>query len=140
MNVLIDTNVLSEARRLEPNRGIIEWLDSLDEDRAFISVISLAEIRRGVALMDKGRRRDALAEWLTHDLVERFAGRILAIDDRVAIAWGDLMAEAKRRGIGLASMDGLLAATAVVHDLTLVTRNVRDFQDFELKLFDPWTR
>ena len=137
MSFLIDTNILSEARRPEPNRGIIEWLDQLDEDRAFISVISLAEIRRGVAL-NKGRKRDALAEWLMHGLAERFAGRILAVDERVAIAWGDLMAEAKRRGIGLASMDGLLAATALVRDLTLVTRNVRDFQDFDLKLFDPW--
>jgi predicted nucleic acid-binding protein len=140
VSFLIDTNVLSEARRPEPNRGIIEWLDRLDEDRAFISVISLAEIRRGVALMDKGRRRDALAEWLTRDLAERFAGRILAVDESIAFACGDLMAEAKRRGIGLASMDGLLAATAFVHDLTFVTRNLRDFQDFDLKLLDPWTR
>jgi toxin FitB len=140
VSFLIDTNVLSEARRPEPNRGIIEWLDQLDEDRAFISVISLAEIRRGVALMDKGRRRDVLAKWLTQDLAERFAGRILSVDESIAFAWGDLMAEAKRRGIGLASMDGLLAATAFVHDLTLVTRNVRDFQDLDLKLFDPWTR
>jgi predicted nucleic acid-binding protein len=138
VSFLIDTNVLSEARRPEPNRGIIEWLDQLDEDRAFISVISLAEIRRGVALMDKGRRRDALAEWLTHGLAERFAGRILAVDERIAFVWGDLMAEAKRRGIGLASMDGLLAATAFVHDLTLVTRNVRDFRNLDLKLLDLW--
>jgi toxin FitB len=139
VNFLIDTNVLSEARKLEPNRGIVEWLDRLDEDRAFISVISLSEIRRGIAMMDKGRKRNALAEWLTHDLAERFAGRILTVDERIAFAWGDLMAEAKRRGIGLASMDGLLAATASVHNLTLATRNVREFQEFDLKLFDPWT-
>ena len=138
MNYLIDTNVLSEARRPEPNRAVIEWLHGVDEDRAFISVISLAEIRRGVALMDKGRRRDALIKWLTHDLAERFAGRILAVDERVAFAWGDPLAEAKRGGAGLASMDGLLAATALVHDLTLVTRNLRDFQAFDVKLFDPW--
>jgi toxin FitB len=140
VSFLLDTNVLSEAQRPEPNRGIIEWLDRLDEDRAFISVISLAEIRRGVALMDKGRRRDALAEWLTRDLAERFAGRILAVDESIAFAWGDLMAAAKKRGIGLASMDGLLAATALVHDLTLVTRNLRDFQDLDLELLDPWVR
>ncbi len=140
MTFLLDTNVLSEARRTEPNRGVLEWLDRLDEDRAFISVVSLAEIRRGVALMDKGRRRNVLAEWLARDLPERFAGRILAVDEKTAFAWGDLMAEAKRRGIGLASMDGLLAAAALVYDLTLVTRNLRDFQDLGVKLFDPWTR
>jgi predicted nucleic acid-binding protein len=132
---LLDTNVPSEARRPEPDRGV---LDRLDEDRAFVSVVSLAEIRRGVALMEKGRRRDALADWLARDLPERFAGRILAVDEQTAFAWGDLMAEAKRRGIGLASMDGLLATTALAHDLTPVTRNIRDFRDLGVALLDPW--
>jgi predicted nucleic acid-binding protein len=135
---LLDTNVLSEARRPRPDRGVLEWLDRLDEDRAFVSVVSLAEIRRGGALMEKGRRRDALAGWLARDLPERFAGRILAVDQRTAFAWGDLMAEAKRRGVGLASMDGLMAAAALAHDLTLVTRNTRDFRDLHVALLDPW--
>ena len=74
MKFLLDTNVLSEARRPEPHRGVLGWLDRLDEDRTFVSVVSLAELRRGVALMDKGRRRDALSAWLAHDLLERFAG------------------------------------------------------------------
>ena len=138
MSFLLDTNVLSEARRPEPDRGVLEWLDRLDEDRAFISVVSLAEIRRGVALMATGRRREMLAAWLARDLPERFAGRILAIDESAAFAWGDLMAQAKRRGIGLASMDGLLAAAALSNDLTLVTRNVRDFEGLGVKLLDPW--
>ena len=140
MTFLVGANVLSEARRPEPDRQVLEWLDRLDEDRAFISVVSLAEIRRGVALMEAGRRRDALAEWLARDLLERFAGRILAVDENTAFAWGDLMAEAKRRCIGLASMDGLLAAAALTHDLTLVTRNVRDFESLGVRLFDPWSR
>jgi predicted nucleic acid-binding protein len=135
---LLDTNVLSEVRRPEPNRRVLEWLDRLDEDHSFISVISLAEIQRGIGLMDRGRKRDALAGWLAYDLPQRFEGRVLAIDGPIAIAWGDLMASAKRRGIGLASMDGLLAATAEVHRLTLVTRNSRDFRDFGLALLDPW--
>ncbi|MBV1703939.1 MAG: PIN domain-containing protein [Hyphomicrobiales bacterium] len=140
MSFLIDANVLSEPRRSEPDRRVLDWLDRLDEDRAFISVVSLAEIRRGVALMDAGRRRDALAEWLVRDLSERFAGRILAVDENTAFVWGDLMADAKRRGVSLASMDGLLAAAALAHDLTLVTRNVRDFENLGVRLFDPWTR
>jgi len=140
LSFLLDTNVLSEVRRPEPHRQVVDWLDRLDEDRAFISVVSLAEIRRGVALMDAGRRRDALAEWLALDLPDRFAGRILAVDEGVAFVWGDLMAEAKRRGHGLASMDGLLAATALSRDLTLVTRNVRDFEHLGVRLFDPWAR
>ena len=138
MNFLLDTNILSEVRRPEPDRGVLDWLDRLDEDRVFVSVVSLAEIRRGVALMEKGRRRDALALWLARDLPDRFAGRILAIDQETAFAWGDLMAEAKRRGIGLSSMDGMLAATACVLKLTLATRNTKDFRDLGIALFDPW--
>jgi predicted nucleic acid-binding protein len=138
LSILLDTNVLSEARRPEPDRNVLAWLDRLDGDRAFVSVVSLAEIRRGVALMENGRRRDALSEWLARDLPERFAGRILAIGQEAAFAWGDLMAAAKRRGIGLTSMDGLLAATASAHSLILATRNTRDFRDLGVKLFDPW--
>src|SRR5271166_2310147 len=80
----------------------------------------------------------SLAEWLVRDLPDRFAGRILAIDQKTAFAWGDLMAQAKRRGIGLSSMDGLLAATASAHGLTLATRNTKDFRDLGVTLFDPW--
>ena len=135
LSFLIGANVLSEARRPEPNRQVLEWLDRLDEDRAFLSVVSLAEIRCGVALMDAGRRRDALAEWLARDLPERFAGRFLAIDETPP-SLGHLGGRAAR--IGLASMDGPLAAVALTRELTLVTRNVRDFENLGVKLFDPW--
>jgi len=139
LSFLLDTNVLSETRRPKPAPRVIEWLDRLDEDRAFISVVTLAEIRRGVALMQRGRRRDALSIWLARDLVDRFARRILRVDEKTAFAWGDLMAEAKRRGLGLASMDGLIAATAIASGLTLVTRNVQDFRGLAVELLDPWT-
>ena len=139
MSVLLDTNVLSETRRPKPDPRVIEWLDRLDEDRAFISVVTLAEIRRGVALMQRGRRRDALSIWLARDLIDRFARRILLVDEKTTFAWGDLMAEAKRRGLGLASMDGLIAATAIASGLTLVTRNVQDFRGLAVELPDPWT-
>lgn len=139
MNILLDTNILSEVRRLEPDRRVLDWLDRLDEDHTFISVISIAEIRRGISLLDEGRRRDSLADWLAHDLPQRFDGRILAIDSAIALAWGDLMASAKKLGVGLAPLDGLIAATAVANSLTLATRNVRDFQVFGIGLIDPWS-
>lgn len=88
--------------------------------------------------MDSGRKRDALDEWLAHDLPQRFESRILPVEGPVALAWGDLMALAKRNGRGLASMDGLIAATAVAHQLTLVTRNTKDFEGFGIDIIDPW--
>lgn len=138
MRYLIDTNVLSEVTRPAPEMKVLEWLDQLDEDRTFISVVSLAEIRRGISLMDNGKRRDALANWLSEDLPLRFEGRVLPVDEQVAFAWGDLMAQAKRIGRGLASMDGLIAATVQLHDLTLATRNTKDFERLGIELFDPW--
>ncbi|MCD2178802.1 type II toxin-antitoxin system VapC family toxin [Rhizobium sp. C1] len=138
MRVLLDTNLLSEPTRAQPEARVLQWLYELDEDRAFISVVSIAEIRRGVALLGAGRRQEALSDWLTHDLPQRFTGRLLHIDQRVALAWGDLMANAKRAGRGLSVMDGLLAATAVAHDLTLATRNTKDFAGLEVRLIDPW--
>jgi predicted nucleic acid-binding protein len=136
---LLDTNVLSEVTKPAPDPRVLHWLDQLDEDRSFISVVSIAEIRRGVALMDAGRKRETLAEWLAQDLPQRFEQRLLHIDEPLALAWGDLMAQAKRRGRGLSSMDGLIAATATAKKLTLATRNTRDFEGFGIDLFDPWS-
>lgn len=139
MNVLIDTNVLSEVRRQVPDRKVLGWLDALDEDRAFISVASIAELRRGIALMDEGRRRAALAAWLAQDLPARFAGRILPIDPTIAERWGDLMAKARRSGFALSVMDGFFAATALTHELVLATRNTKDFASLDVPTFNPWT-
>lgn len=138
MRLLLDTNVLSEVTKPRPNEGVLKWLHGLDEDRTFISIVSIAEIRRGVALMDAGRKRDTLNEWLTHDLPQRFENRILPVEAPVALAWGDLMALAKRSGRGLASMDGLIAGTAIAHQLTLATRNTKDLEGFGINIIDPW--
>ncbi|MGV2130682.1 type II toxin-antitoxin system VapC family toxin [Agrobacterium vitis] len=138
MRLLLDTNVLSEVRKPRPDARVLKWLHGLDEDHTFISIVTVAEIRRGVALMDSGRKRDALDEWLAHDLPQRFDNRILPVEGSVALAWGDLMALAKRNGRWLASMDGLIAATAVAHQLTLATRNTKDFDGFGIGLIDPW--
>lgn len=138
MRLLLDTNVLSEVTKPRPDETVLQWLHGLDEDRTFISIVSIAEIRRGVALMDSGRKRDALDEWLRYDLPQRFESRIIPVDEPVAFAWGDLMAPAKRSGRALASMDGLIAATAIAHRLTLATRNTKDFEGFGIDIIDPW--
>lgn len=138
MNYLLDTNVLSEVRRPSPNSNVLAWLDQVDEDRAYLSVISIAEIARGIALLDDSRRKQELAAWLGHELPARFDSRILDVDSKTALVWGRLMGEAKREGRGLNVMDGWIAAIAKTHDLTLVTRNTKDFQSMEILLLDPW--
>jgi toxin FitB len=138
VNFLLDTNVLSEVQRPSPDPRVVAWLDAVDEDRVFMSVASIAELRRGVALMDESRRRTALAAWIANDLPARFGGRILLIDQMIAERWGELMAESRRTGIALAVMDGFFAATSLVKDLTLVTRNVKDFAAFNVALLNPW--
>lgn len=138
MNLLLDTNVLSEVQRPVPSPKVVAWLDTIDEDRAFISVASIAELRRSIALLEDGRRRTALAAWLAHDLPARFAERVLPIDQTVAECWGDLMAQSRRSGVALTVMDGFFAATALVNDLTLATRNVKDFAAFGVALLNPW--
>ncbi|MBR1208184.1 MULTISPECIES: type II toxin-antitoxin system VapC family toxin [unclassified Bradyrhizobium] len=139
MKVLLDTNVLSEVRRPAPEPKVLAWLDTIDEDRAFISVASIAELRRGIALMDDGRRREALAAWLAVDLPGRFSGRILPIDPAIAERWGDVMAQARQSGFALSVMDGFFAATALVGELVLATRNTKDFAPLGVSLLNPWT-
>ena len=139
MSYLLDTNVLSEVSRPAPDRRVLRWLHEVDEDRTFISVISLAEIRKGVRLLPGGRRREALANWLAHDLPDRFSGRILLVDQTISLQWGDLVADCQRKGTSISIMDAFLAATAMVHDLRLVTRNLRDFTSLGLEILNPWS-
>ena len=139
MNYLLDTNVLSELVRENPHPNVMTFIHETDEDRFFLSVMSWAEIRRGIALLPEGRKRERLAQWLNEDLRERFAGRLLPIDLTIADRWGQLMANAKSRGRSPSVVDGLLAATAWVHNLQIVTRNEKDFSDLEVRLFNPWT-
>jgi hypothetical protein len=136
-NYLLDTNVISEWVKPRPSPNVIRWLASANEDSVFLSVLTFAEIREGIAAMSAGRRRDALFAWQT-DLYYRFERRILPIDYPIAEAWGDLIARARKSGAPLNPMDAFLAATAQVHSLVLVTRNTRHFAHTGLSLLNPW--
>jgi predicted nucleic acid-binding protein len=138
MTYLLDTNVVSEWAKPRPNKAVVEFLASAEEDALFLSVITVAELRRGVDLLPNGRRRAALDEWLKNDLIERFDDRILGIDRDVANAWGSIIAQAERRGRIPGVMDAWIAATAEVQGLIVVTRNVADFKPLLGRIFNPW--
>lgn len=138
MNIVIDTNVLSEMSRPAPDANVLRWLAEFDEDRAFVSVVTLGELRRGVLLLDPGRRRDALAEWLSHDMLDRFAGRVLPVDEAATETWAELMARCRRDGLQPSPMDGFIAASALSRGMALATRNTRDFAAFGVELVNPW--
>src|SRR5579859_4003579 len=115
---LLDTNCISEIVRPKPEPCVMEWLDAADERLLYLSVLTLGEIRKGVAGLTQGKRRAHLEGWLEVDLQARFFGRILPIDSAIADRWGLLAAESKRKGKTLSVIDGLLAATALHHNLT----------------------
>ena len=139
MSFLLDTNVVSEWVRPRPDAGVVAWLAEADEDRVYISVITLAELRYGVERMPSGQRRRRLDEWLKEDLLLRFEGRILSVDSAIADAWGRLTASREASGRPISMADAFIAATVEVHGLTLVTRNVSDFERTVRAVVNPWT-
>ncbi|HXY99801.1 MAG TPA: type II toxin-antitoxin system VapC family toxin [Stellaceae bacterium] len=139
MTYLLDTNVVSEWAKPRPNPGVVAWLADADEDRVFISVITLAELRHGIERLAAGRRRRRLDEWLRDELPLRFEGRALPVDVAVADAWGRVMARGEAAGRSISTMDAFIAATAIAHGLTLVTRNAADFAGTVEAIVNPWT-
>ena len=138
MNYLLDTNVVSEWAKPRPDPNVVAWLADANEDEIYISVCTLAELRFGIAWMPKGKRRDRLDVWLRGDLPARFEGRVIPIDISIADAWGALQARARKTGRSIDVMDGFLAATAEVYEMTVVTRDTRDFESVGTSLLNPW--
>lgn len=136
MSYLIDTNVLSELRRRDPDPNVVRWMSERPATNLYMSVLTLGELRKGIEALPEGARKRALLDWLEIDLPVFFTGRILPIDATVADRWGRLVAQAGRP---LPAIDSLLAATALAHGLTLITRNLRDFQHPNLQVLDPWS-
>lgn len=121
-----------------PNPGLIGWLEEVDEDRVFLSVVTLTELRYGIERLTAGKRRKQLEDWLEQELPLRFEDRVLAIDNAVADACGRLVARQEALGRPIEAMDAFIAATAEVHDLTLVTRNASDFDRTVRSVLNPW--
>jgi predicted nucleic acid-binding protein len=135
---LLDTNCISELVRNKPEPRVLEWMEAADESLLYLSVLTLGEIRKGVAGLPRGKRQTQLEMWLELDLQARFSGRILSIDAPIADRWGLMAAEAKGKGRALSAIDGLLAATALQHSLTIVSRNISDFANTQVPTLNPW--
>jgi predicted nucleic acid-binding protein len=135
---LLDTCLISELVKREPNPAVVSWLDEEDEQKLFLSVLNLGELQKGISKLPDGAKKDELQAWVALDLVERFAGRILDIDLETALCWGRLQGEAEQAGEKLPVMDSLIAATAAAHGLVVVTRNVRDMERCGVKVCNPW--
>jgi predicted nucleic acid-binding protein len=135
---LLDTNVPSEMTRRRPHPSVSRWLDDADDDQLYLSVVSLGEILKGVTLLPESNRRRQLQQWLDETLRAWLQGRILPVSEAIAERWRVLSGECQLKGRPLGVADGFIAATALEHDLTIVTRNVRDFDGLAVGVFNPW--
>ena len=138
MSYLLDTNVLSEAKQKQPDPKVLRWLAQQSPTDCYLSVISLGEIQEGISALGSTKKASILADWL-NTLKHSFHGRILPLDEAVLSTWGELHGQARRKGQPLPVIDSLLAATALTHNLTLVTRNTADFKVPGLRLNNPWS-
>jgi predicted nucleic acid-binding protein len=135
MSYLIDTNVISETFRPHPHPSVTKWFGSIPSESLYLSVLSLGEIRRGAEMLDETQKKQRIIQWLEHDLTQWFEDRLLSIDVSVADKWGFLLAHSRQK---IPAIDSLIAATALSHNLKLVTRNVSDFQIPGLEVINLW--
>jgi predicted nucleic acid-binding protein len=138
MNYILDTNVISELVSTQPDPNVTRWLENAGPEAFYLSVITVGEIKKGIAKMPDSRRKTALEEWLMDDLLVRFQDHLLPMDTSVMLIWGSLIARMETIGNPLPAIDSLLAATTLQSGYTLVTRNVGDFEYTGVSLLNPW--
>jgi len=139
MKYLLDTCVISELIKKIPEQKVMVWIDSQDELDLYLSVITFGEIQKGISRLDDQVKKQKIQFWL-EELKERFYGRILGLDLDTLLIWGKTTGKLSKNGLGVPSIDALLAATATQHKLCLVTRNTDDFKHCEMQLFNPWIK
>ncbi len=141
MKYLLDTNIISEFVSKRPNYKVLDYIDSLDENSIYLSVITIGEIIFGIKKLDKSsksKKIEKLLEWVENDLIARFEGRIVEIDLEIMIKWGEINAKLQKLGRPLPIMDSLIASSCLVKDLILITRNTKDFYNIDLKIINPF--
>jgi predicted nucleic acid-binding protein len=136
---LLDTSAVSELVRPKPETRVVRWIDERDESSLFLSVLTIGELHNGIALLPIGPRKNRLQNWVDGELARRFQGRVLDVNLDVAAEWGRRKARSDTRGAPVPVIDSLIASTAIVHNLTVVTRNIKDFTRCGVAVYDPWT-
>lgn len=138
MNYILDTNIISELISAQPNQKVIGWLKGLDAKQTFLSVITIGEIRKGIAKLPESLRKKNIQDWFDDELLVQFEERILPLDLSVILLWGELVGELEKKGRKLPPLDSLIAATTKYYNYTLVTRNEKDFDGIEIVVFNPF--
>lgn len=138
MSYLLDTCAVSELVKKSPSESVVDWFRVQSEDQLLLSVITLGELQKGISKLPGSRRKTELRAWLDRDLQQRFRGRILPVDAAVALTWGRIQGAAEAEGRKMPVLDSLIAATALAHGLTVVTRNDTDVEASGVEIVDPW--
>ena len=138
MNYLLDTCVLSEFTRHRPEQKVVRWLDQIDEEKLYISVITIGEIQHGIERLPESHRKTELLTWMNNGLIQRFEQRILPLNTQTMFLWGSLVARMEQNGQPMGVMDSLIIATALQNNLIIATRNVRNFLPCGVQVTNPW--
>ncbi|MCG8339293.1 MAG: type II toxin-antitoxin system VapC family toxin [Proteobacteria bacterium] len=138
MKYILDTCVVSELAKQKPEQGLIKWINQKDEIDFFLSVLTIGELQKGVSKLEESRNKQTLIQWVESDLIKRFENRILPVTDSVAKKWGKIQGKAELEGKKMPVIDSLIAATGLVYDFEVVTRNTTDMEISGVRLFNPW--
>jgi predicted nucleic acid-binding protein len=138
MNYILDTNVISELVASQPNPNVTRWIEGIDPQTVYLSVVTVGELKKGIEKMPDSRQRTILEAWLINDLLIRFQDHLLPINTSVMLTWGSLVARMEAIGKPMPAIDSLIAATTLQSGCTLSTRNVGDFEYTGISLFNPW--
>ncbi len=139
MKYLLDTCVISELIKQQPDQKVIQWISNVEETRLFVSVLTIGELHKGVEKLPESRKKSTLHKWITYDLKKRFENRIVDFDINTATTWGKIQAKSELIGKTLPAIDGLIAATGIFNDLVVVTRNIKNMEVSGVDLLNPWT-
>lgn len=138
MKYLLDTCVISELIAKKPSKKVIDWIDNIEQESVYLSVITIGEIRKGIEKLPESKRKVSIHKWLNDELLIRFQGKILVIDTSVMLVWGELSGRLDIEGKRMPAIDSLIAATAIHYNCSLVTRNQDDFKNVALTIINPW--